>query len=87
MVRSGKSRRSGWLLFLLLIVGVFLGGLLSTFGADYLPFLAWSSPTYGIMPPFALDLGMLSLTFGLTLRLSVAGVLGLILGYLAYRAL
>lgn len=28
MARSGKSRRSGWLLFLLLIVGVFLGGYL-----------------------------------------------------------
>jgi len=87
MARSGKSRRSGWLLFLLLIVGVFLGGLLSSFFGDYLPFLTWSSPTYGIAPPFALDLGMLSLTFGLTLRLSVAGVLGLAMGYLAFRAL
>jgi len=87
MARSGKSKRSGWLLLLLLLVGVFLGGLLSGLVDDYLPFLALSSPTYGIAPPFNLDLGIFSLTFGLTLRLSVGGVLGLAIGYLAFRAL
>ena len=82
-----RSRRNGWLLVLFLIVGAFLGGLLGNLLEQYLPFLNWSSPTYGINPPLVLSLDMLSLTFGITLKLSVSGVLGLIIGYFAFRAL
>jgi len=82
-----KSRRNGWILLLFLIIGAFLGGLLGKAAGPYVEFLTWSSPTYGINPPFSINLDMLTLTFGLTLRLSVAGVIGLIAGYLAYRAL
>ena len=82
-----KSRRNGWILLLFLIIGAFLGGLLGNVLGDYAPFLNWTSPTYGINPPLSTNLDMLSLTFGLTLRLTVAGVIGLILGYFAYRAL
>lgn len=82
-----KSRRNGWILLLFLIVGVFLGGLLGKVLGPYLDFLTWSSPTYGINPPLTVDLDMFTLTFGFTLRLSVASVIGLILGYLGYRAL
>lgn len=82
-----KSKRNGWILLLFLIVGAFLGGLLGKVAAPYLPFLTLSSPTYGLNPPFSLALDMFTFTFGFTLRLSVAGVIGLILSYLAYRAL
>jgi hypothetical protein len=82
-----RSRRSGWILALFLIVGSFLGGLLGTVVGEYLPFLNWASPTYGINPPLVVNLDMFSLTFGFTLQLSVAGVVGLIIAYLAYRAL
>ncbi len=87
MVRSGKSKRSIWLLLFFLVIGVFLGSLIGSFAGDWWPFLNWSSPVYGLTPPLTLDLDMLSLTFGLTMRLSVAGVIGLLIGYLAYRAL
>ena len=80
-------RSNGWMLLLFLVVGAFLGGLLGKVLGPYAPFLTWSSPTYGITPPFTLNLDMLSLTFGLTLRLTVSGVIGLILSYFAYRAL
>ena len=82
-----KSRRNGWILLLFLIIGAFLGGLLGNVLGDYAPFLNWTSHTYGINPPLSVNLDMLSLTFGLTLRLTVAGVIGLVLGYFAYRAL
>lgn len=82
-----RSKRNGWMLLLFLVVGAFLGGLLGKVLGSYAPFLNWASPTYGINPPFVLNLDMLSLTFGLTLRLTVAGVIGLILSYFAYRAL
>lgn len=82
-----KSKRSGWLLLLFLIVGVFLGGLLGELAGPLLPFLTLASPTYGIHPPFSLTLGPLTLVIGVTLHVSVAMVFGLILAYLAYRAL
>lgn len=82
-----KSRRNGWILLLFLVVGAFVGGLLGKVLGPYAPFLTWSSPTYGINPPLSVNLDMLSFTLGLTLRLTVAGVIGLILSYLAYRAL
>lgn len=82
-----NSRRSGWMLLLFLIIGVIVGGLLGSAAGDYLPFLTWASPAYGINPPLSVNLGMLSFTLGFTLRLTVAGVIGLIVAYLAYRAL
>lgn len=82
-----RNRKSGWVLVLFLLVGAFLGGLLGTLLGAYLPILNWSSPTYGINPPLVLNMDMLGLTFGFTFQLSVAGALGLVLAYLAYRNL
>lgn len=82
-----KSRRSGWMLVFFLIVGAFIGGLLGNVLSPYLPFLNWSSPTYGISPPLVLNLDMVGLTFGFTWQLSVAGVVGLVIACLAYRKL
>lgn len=80
-----RNKRSGWMLVFFLVVGAFVGGLIGNIVGPYLPFLNWSSPTYGINPPFVLNLDMLGLTFGFTLQLSVAGVLGLVIAYMAYR--
>lgn len=82
-----RNRRSGWMLVFFLVVGAFVGGLLGNVLSPYLPFLNWSSPTYGINPPLVLNLDMVGLTFGFTLQLSVAGVVGLVIAYLAYRKL
>jgi len=87
MARSGKSKPSYWLLFFFLVLGVFVGGLIGEYLAQYVPFLNWSSPSYGLNPPLTLNLGMLAMTFGVNLRLSVAGALGLLAGYFAYRAI
>lgn len=87
MARSGRSKSSYWLLFLFLVIGVFVGGLIGNYLGEFVPFLNWSSPTYGVSPPLTLNLGMFAMTFGFNLRLSVAGVIGLLVGYLAYRAL
>jgi len=82
-----KSKRRLWLLMVFLIVGLFLGGLLGELAAPVLPFLALSSPTYGLYPPLTLTLGPLTLIFGVALQVSVAMAFGLMLAYLAYRAL
>ena len=43
--------------------------------------------TFGLSSPLVLDLGVVALTFGLTIRISVAGILGVGAALLAYRLL
>ncbi|HKM39444.1 MAG TPA: DUF4321 domain-containing protein [bacterium] len=80
-----RRYRSSGLLIVLLVVGAFLGGVLGQFFKEYLPFLVLGQ-TVGLSP-FTLNLGILQITFGLSLHLTVAGAMGLIVGYLLYRLL
>ncbi|NLW17278.1 MAG: DUF4321 domain-containing protein [Firmicutes bacterium] len=83
-MRRGKS---GWLLVFFLVVGSFIGSLLGQALGGIAPWLNLSSQPYGINPPLVLSLDIFTLTFGFTMRLTVAGVLGLILGLLLYKRL
>ena len=64
--------------------GGFIGSLAGGTGAfgwlDY-------GQTFGLSSPLVLDLGVVALTFGLTIRISVAGILGVGAALLAYRLL
>ncbi len=81
-MRRGKN---GWLLVFFLILGSFLGSLLGQALGGIAPWLNIASQPYGINPPLVLSLDMFSLTFGFSVRLTVAGVLGLILAFLLYK--
>lgn len=75
-----------WILILLLLAGVVLGGFISqTLGG--IPALRWLSygSTFGISSPLVLDLGVLTLQFGFTVRFTIAGILGIILAFFIYR--
>ncbi len=80
-MRKGKSV---WLLLLFLIIGSFIGSLLGQALGGALPWLNLSSRAYGLNPPLVLDFDLFTLTVGFTVRLTVAGVLGLILSLLVY---
>ena len=64
------------LILFLICVGVVAGTLISSLTAS-IPWLNWLSfgSTFGLTSPFILDLGVIQLTFGLTLKLSVAVIL------------
>lgn len=80
-LRKGKN---GWLLLLFLVIGSFVGSLLGQALGGTLPFLTISSHAYGLNPPLVLSLDLLTLTFGFSVRLTVAGVIGLLLGLLIF---
>jgi hypothetical protein len=69
----------------LLVAGALIGGALGQVFTRYLPFLALGE-TVGFSPT-TLNLSVLQLTIGLSLRITVAGVIGILLGYLLYRQL
>jgi len=82
----GKSGRNKWVLFLFLLAGMVLGSF-AGFALNRFAFFEWLDygQYFGISNPVTLSLGVVSLTFGFTLRINVASVIGMVLGYIAYR--
>lgn len=71
-----------------LMVGVILGGFLGEYTKD-IPYLSWLSygQMLGISEPLKLDLGVITLTFAMMVKLNIASVIGLLIAILAYRKL
>lgn len=82
----GNSRKNNWVLVIILLCGIVLGGYLGTL-ASKVGFLSWLGygNTFGLTSPVVLDLGILVLTFGLTITINIASIIGLIIGIIVYR--
>ena len=67
-----------WILLLLLLAGIVLGG-----------FLSWLNfgQSFGLDTPLVLNLGVLVITFGLTIRITMASIIGVAIALLIYRFL
>ena len=63
-------------IFMSIILGVFLGSLAE--GVSWLSFLNFGMDL-GLDNPVTLDLGFMAVTFGLQLKLNIAGILGFVL--------
>lgn len=83
-----KKSRSTTALLILLLCGVVLGGFIGTL-ASGIGALSWLDygQTFGLTNPLMLDLGVMSITFGLTIRISIASILGVVIAILIYRLL
>lgn len=81
-----KGSKNGWTLLLLILAGIVFGGFIGTLAAD-VPGLDWLNygQSFGLEEPVVLSLGLLVLTFGLTIRITVAGITGIILAVFIYR--
>ena len=80
-----KSKNT-WACFLLLLAGIVLGGFIGelTSGISFLSWLSYGQ-TFGLSSPLILDLGILVLTFGLTIKISIASIIGVIIAIIVYR--
>ena len=81
-----KSSQNIWVLVLLMLAGVVLGGFIGNALSD-VSSLRWLSygNSFGLSSPLVLDLGVLTLQFGLTIRFTIAGIIGIILAFFIYR--
>lgn len=81
-----REDKNAWSLFLILLAGLVIGGFIGHYLEDmpYLGWLAYGQP-FGIDEPLSLNLGIITLKFGIMLRINVAGVIGLLLGLLLYK--
>ena len=85
---KGAGSKNGWGLFLMLLAGIVLVGFIGMLAQD-IPGLGWLSygQTFGLQQPVVLDLGILVLTLGLSVNISIASIVGMILSIIIYRFL
>lgn len=74
--------KSTWALLLLMLAGIVIGGFIGD-----LTNIGWLNygQTFGLTSPIVLDLGVLVITFALTIRITIASIIGVIIAILVYR--
>ena len=75
-----------WILLLFLLTGIVLGGFIGSL-ASGISWLSWLNfgESFGLMEPVTLNLGILVITFGFTIRITMASIIGVIVAVLTYR--
>ena len=86
MRRAGS--KNSWALFLLILAGIVLGGFIGMLAQDTGAF-SWLSygQTFGLDEPVVLNLGILVITFGLSVKITIASIIGMVLAIIIYRFL
>lgn len=78
-------KKSGLLLLFFILVGAILGGIIGEVFGAYIPFIN-TSKAIGFSP-VKVDLSLIQLTLGFTMKLSLSGILGILLGVVLFRKL
>ena len=75
-----------WILLILLLAGIVLGGFIGNLAAG-IPMLSWLNfgQSLGITPAMTLDLGILVITFGLSIKITMASIIGVVIALLVFR--
>ncbi|MBQ8803551.1 MAG: DUF4321 domain-containing protein [Tyzzerella sp.] len=80
--------KNGWVLLLLMLAGIVVGGFIGSLTQN-VGALSWLNygQSFGLDSPLVLNLGILVITFGLTIRITIASIIGMIIAGLVYRFL
>ena len=85
-MKRTATNKNFWVLLLLVLSGIVLGGFIGTMtqGVSWLSLLNFGQ-SFGLTSPLVLDLGILQITFGLSIRITMASIIGVALSLLIYR--
>lgn len=85
---KGTGGKNAWALFLLILAGIVLGGFIGMLSqkVSALSFLGYGQ-TFGLDDPIVLNLGILVVTFGLTIKITIASIIGVVIAIIIYRLL
>jgi hypothetical protein len=80
---AGKNQ---WALVLLILAGIVLGSFIATLtaGINGLNWLSFGQ-VFGFQNPIVLDLGVMVLTFGLTIKITIASIIGIFIAAIIYH--
>lgn len=75
-----------WILLIFILSGLVIGGLLGEL-AGSVSWLWWLgySQEFGLSTPISLNLNVLTITFGLTFKISIASIIGMAIAIFIYR--
>ena len=78
--------KNNWALFLLVLAGIVIGSFIAqaTAGNSALSWLNYGK-NFGFTTPFVLDLGILVLTFGLKIKITIGSILGILIATIIYH--
>ena len=85
---KGAAAKNYWTLLLLVLAGIVLGGFIGELTSN-ISFLSWLNygQSFGLSDPLVLNLGILVLTLGLKIKITIAGIIGILIAILIYRLL
>ncbi len=85
---KGHGNKNTWALFLLLLSGIVLGGFIGMLAEGSQAF-SWLSfgQSFGLDQPIILNLGLLIITFGLSIKITIASIIGVVIAVIIYRFL
>ena len=82
----GIAGKNNWALFLLILSGIVLGGFIGNLasGVSGLSWLGYGQ-TFGLTSPIIFDIGIMVITFGMSIKITIASIIGVLLAVLIYR--
>lgn len=78
--------KNGWILLLLMLAGIVLGSFAASL-TETMPGFSWLSfgQSFGLDSPIVLNLGIIIITFGLSIKITIGSILGLLIAAFIYR--
>ena len=80
------KRKNCWVLLLLVLTGIVLCGFIGTMAQD-VSWLSWLNfgQSFGFDSPLIINFGILVITFGLSIKITMASIIGVALALITYR--
>lgn len=76
--------KNNWACFLMILAGIVIGGFIASLFPN--SFFNYGN-TFGMDSPLILNLGIMVITFGLTIKITIGSIIGIIVGIIIYRLL
>ena len=80
------GRKNFWILLIMLLAGIVLGGFMGQL-ANCISWLRWLNlgQSFGFDSPLVINFGILVITLGLTIKITMASIIGIAIALIIYR--
>ena len=80
------GRKNFWILLIMLLAGIVLGGFMGQL-ANGISWLSWLNfgLSFGLDSPLVINFGILVITLGLTIKITMASIIGIAIAIIIYR--
>ena len=80
------GRKNFWIRLIMLLAGIVLGGFMGQL-ANGISWLSWLNfgQSFGLDSPLVINFGILVITLGLTIKITMASIIGIAIALIIYR--